>query len=247
MLVQCCQRAVRMSLRYACNVLLPRSHACQRPVLRRVSASNTIISRSCPLATRRLPPRRVSLLSNATMSRLRRPAISPSRRSCLKLERRYPDLFSCFADAEGEKASRAPGRCSTGFIPFRYFQSGGGRPSQVPGIPQYTSAPLVDPGLAARSIAMSLRAMLSPLVRAGRPWQTAKFRDSVTQLKCSLHTVAIALRSIAAASRQPHFVSCRAYATTTQCSLPAGGQPLPGGSGYPLGINCIFHHVYVSH
>ena len=48
------------------------------------------------------------------------------------------------------------------------------------------------------------------------------------------------------ASRLAAYASCRPYGTTTQCSLPAGGLPLPDGSGYPLGIICIFPHVTVS-
>ncbi len=33
---------------------------------------------------------------------------------------------------------------------------------------------------------------------------------------------------------------------TTQCSLPAGGQPLPDGSGYPLGSNNVFRSISIS-
>jgi hypothetical protein len=33
---------------------------------------------------------------------------------------------------------------------------------------------------------------------------------------------------------------------TTQCSLPAGGQPLPGGNGYPLGSDNMFQSISIS-
>ena len=94
------------------------------------------------------------------MGRLRRPAISPSRRSCLELERQFPELF--------------PGR---------------GRPSQVPEIPLYTSAPLADPGRVAPPLAVAVGAMLFPLMRSEKPRRLRDFRDSVTQLRYSLHTL----------------------------------------------------------
>ena len=134
-----------------------------------VLANSTIMSRSVPLATHRLLPSRVTLLSNATMRRLRRPD-APSRRPCLELGRRFPDAFQCFAAAGRGMAPHGPGRCSLGCIPFRdCLSTGRGRPSQVPGIPPYTSAPLSDPGRATRVIALASRAMLSLLNRAGRP------------------------------------------------------------------------------
>jgi len=94
------------------------------------------------------------------MGRLRRPAISPSRRSCLELERQYPELF--------------PGR---------------GRPSQVPEIPPYTFAPLADPGRVAPPIAVAVGAMRFPLMRSEKPRRLRDFRDSVTRLRYSLHTL----------------------------------------------------------
>lgn len=105
-----------------------------------VLANSTIMSRSVPLATHRLLPSRVTLLSNATMRRLRRPD-APSRRPCLELGRRFPDAFQCFAAAGRGMAPHGPGRCSLGCIPFRdCLSTGRGRPSQVPGIPPYTFA-----------------------------------------------------------------------------------------------------------
>ena len=215
-----------MSLCYLCNVLLPRFHACKRPFLRNVSASCTRYIPIDPLATHRLLPSRVSLLSNATMSRLRRPD-APSQRSCRELDRWYPDPFHCFALTVPGKADCKPGRCSLGFILFR-DSSGRFRPSQVPRIPTCTSAKLSDPGRTALPIAFANSTMLSPLTRTGRLQQSTKFRDSTVM-----------------ASVPTPYASCRPFGATTQCSFPAGGQPLPGGSDYPPGIYCIFLHIYV--
>jgi hypothetical protein len=188
-----CQRAVRIFVRHIRNVLLPSSHACQRPYLRYVLASSTIMFWSIPLATHRLLPSRVTLLSDATMRRLRRPD-APSRHPCLELGWQYLNAFLRFAVAGKGKVPHNPGRCSAGFIPFRaLFSSRRGRPSQVPGIPQYTSAPLSDPGWASLAIALAANAMLPPLTRSGRPQQSSKFRGSIMRLRYSLHTLRAAL------------------------------------------------------
>jgi len=151
------------------------------------------MSWSIPLATHRLLPSRVTLLSNATMRRLRRPD-TPSRHPCLELGHRFPDAFRCFVAARDGKTSRSPGRWSLGCIPFRdCLSTGRGSPSQVPGIPPYTSATLSDPGRVTRAIALAARAMLSPLTRSGRPQRLSNFRGSITRLRYSLHTLRAAL------------------------------------------------------
>ena len=128
--------------------------------VRRVSASCTRYIPIVPLATHRLLPSRVSLLSNATMRRLRRPD-APSLYSCRELEHRYPDSFRCFALTAPGKTGCKPGRCSLGFIPFR-DSSGRFRPSQVPWIPTCTSAKLSDPGRITLPIAFADSTMRSP-------------------------------------------------------------------------------------
>jgi hypothetical protein len=49
-----------------------------------------------------------------------------------------------------------------------------------------------------------------------------------------------------AASVLAAYASCRPYGTTTQCSLPAGGQPLPGGSCLPTGYQFYLSSWYGS-
>ena len=120
------------------------------------------------------------------------------------------------------------------------FLTGKHRLSQVPGISTHPSAPHSDAGRATPHLVKSARHGAVP-PGSSRKTSTMKFRHSTTRLRDPLHTVAIPLRFIAVASRQPHFVSCRPYGTTTQCSLTAGDQPLPCGSGYPPDINCTFH------
>ena len=149
--------------------------------------------RLCPFATHRLLPGGVSLLSNATMRALRRPDLL-SRLSCLKLDRRYPAVPPCFDNLRAGELRFGSGRWSAGLAPIRLsFSTGGHRPSQVPGMPPYTSALLADPGRAVLPKAFTGNPMLSPLTQTGRPQRSSNFRDSVTRLWCSLHTLRAAL------------------------------------------------------
>ena len=225
MVIQCGQWTVRMSLCYLCNVLLPRFHACKRPFLRNVSPSRTRYIPIVPLATHRLLPSRVSLLSNATMRRLRRPDV-PSRYSCRELELRYPVSFHCFAltAPERQAVSRDVVHSDSSHSEFLQGDSG---PHRFPGYPHATLPSSQIPAGSTPPIAFADSTMRSPLTQTERLQQSTNFRGSTVM-----------------ASVPTPYASCRPYGTTTQCSFPAGGQPLPGGSGYPPGINCIFLHIY---
>ena len=104
------------------------------------------------------------------------------------------------------------------------------RASQVPGRPRCAHAPLLDPGgISASGLAHDASMQSSAVVTASTS-TVLNSRGSLTQPACSLCT----LRSAG-------------YPASTQHSVPAGGQPLPGGIGDPPGRSRGFPSVLSAH
>jgi hypothetical protein len=147
---------------------------------------------------------------------LRLPAALPAALRCLRLA--VPRLGSLFAPRRGEPACLGPGLGHPVARPGRL--RGDDRASQVPGHPPYAHAPLSDPG------GISVPGHSRHRDAAFRSCDDVGFhgflnsRGSITRPAHSLCT----LRS----------AGCP---TATQHSVPAGGQPLPGGIGYPPGCS----------
>ena len=193
-----------------------------------------LLSPTVPFATHRLPPASVRLLSIATMRPLRLPP--PLPRSL-----RFPSLPESFAasrhsltQAAGSMA-QVPGRCEPGVVPFRRFE-GSVRLSQLSRIPPCVFAPFSDPGPAPLHLACASRrkrltvysVVLPPLAQTGRPRRSANFRDSITRLRPSLHT----LRAPLAGTRRN--VRFRVAASLSRV-----------GVIYPLGIVNMFHLLFI--
>lgn len=169
-------------------------------MLPRVRPSGTSFSPVVPFTTHRLPPAKVSLLSGATMRQLRLPRASsrPLRFPSLAGPAAAPS--SSLTAATGSGAA-APGRWSTGAVLFRFSFGRTRGLSQLPRIPRCASAPLSDPGPASTHMARAapsprLTACVTvppPLTRTGRPGRSSDFRDSITRLWHSLHTLRAAL------------------------------------------------------
>ena len=115
---------------------------------------------------------------------------------------------------------------SSGPRPDSHNASGGFGISQVPRQPPCAFALLSDPGQTPTPGPIFDAAMLFPLFR--------RRKLSATSISGLYHT-AFALAV---------YASCRSCPTTTQDSLPAGGQPLPDGIGYPLGCAERFQIYY---
>ena len=148
----------------------------------------------------------VRLLSIATMRPLRLP-----HRSTRSL--RFPSqtgslvAFRVSLAGAAENPTLAPGRWLTGVVLIRYFEGAVWR-SQLFRKPPCASAPLSDPGPVSTPLAcvpFGVRltvgvSILSPLAKAGRPGRLNVFRDSITRLMHSLHTLraslAVTLRNV---------------------------------------------------
>ena len=119
----------------------------------------------------------------------------------------------------------AGGFCSTLRLPPSGSWGGDDRASQVPGGPPYARALLSDPD--GTSAPGHYNASVQPSAFGTASAPAVRFlRGSITRPMHSLST----LRRVD-------------YSTTTQDSLPAVGQTLPGGTGYPQGPNERFPHV----
>jgi len=148
----------------------------------------------------------VRLLSSATMRPLRRP-----HRSTRTF--RFPSCSGSFVAFRSsltkapENPALAPGHWLTGVVLIRYFEGAVWR-SQLFRKPPCASAPLSDPGPVSTPVAcvpIGVRlsvgvSMLSPLAKTGRPGRLNVFRDSITRLMHSLHTLraplAVSLRNV---------------------------------------------------
>jgi len=147
--------------------------------------------------------RLVRLLSIATMRPLMRPP--PLPRSL-----RFPSLAESFAfpraslATAARNAALAPGRWYTGVVPIRLSVEGSVRLSQLRRMPSCAFAPLSDPGPASAHLACiprrgrltSCTAVLSPRRVIGRTRTTDHFRDSITRLRHSLHTLHATLAGV---------------------------------------------------
>ena len=145
---------------------------------------------------------------------LRLPAAHPAALRCLRLA--VPRVGSLFAPRRGEPACLGLGFGHPVSRPGIW--RGDGRASQVPGHPPCAHAPLSDPGGTSvpgqsRHVGTAFHCDDSLGFHA-----SSFYRGSITQPGRSLCT----LRSAG-------------YPNPTQHSVPAGGQPLPGGTGYPPG------------
>ena len=109
-------------------------------------------------------------------------------------------------------------------LPVHWAFGGEARASQVPGEPRCVHALLFDPGGMDMPGPGDMSMRPSVIYTTSAPARLT-FRGSITRPARSLST----LRR----SRLP---------VPTQDSLPAGGQPLPGGIGYPLGPSRSFTH-----
>ena len=175
-------------------------------MLPRVWPAGTCLSPVVPFATPRFPRALVHLFSAATMRQLRlphretHPLRFPSRSGSLV-------VFRLSLTRASENPTPAPGRCNTGVVQFRSLEGAVWR-SQLFRKPPYAFAPLSDPGPVPMPVAcvpsgsrltMGM-AMLSPLAKTGRPGRFDVFRDSITRLQHSLHTLraplAVALRNV---------------------------------------------------
>ena len=107
------------------------------------------------------------------------------------------------------------------------LRDGDGRASQVPGEPSCAYALFFDPGGtdAPGHYGASTR---PPLMSTTKAPTSRYFRGSIARPRHSLST----LRRVG-------------HPTTTQDSLPAAGQALPGGIGYPQGSNERFPRCFL--
>ena len=164
-----------------------------------------------PLSLHRVP--RVG--SPASQVRWRAPtSCRPSRRASLPSRVTYPRALVPFAPPPCRAhRSEAWTVCCIG-CPTRWLD-GDDRISQVPGEPPCVYAVLFDPGRASVPGDCGT-SVLPPLRKPRRPPRAVSFRGSITRPARSLCT----LRS-------------RGCPRTTQHSVPAGRQPLPGGTVPP--------------
>jgi hypothetical protein len=116
---------------------------------------------------------------------------------------RFPSLAESFAFPRASLATAArnaaltPGRWSSGVVPIRLSVEGSVRRFQLSRMPPCAFAPLSDPGPASVHLACvplagrltSCTAVLSPRRVIGRTRTIVRFRDSITQLWHSLHTL----------------------------------------------------------
>jgi hypothetical protein len=145
---------------------------------------------------------------------LRLPAAPPAALRCLRLA--VPRVGSLFAPRREEPACLGLGFGHPVSHPGTWRGDDGA--SQVPGHPPCAHAPLSDPGgIFVSGQSRHVDAAFHVDDRVGFH-VSSLYRGSTTQPGHSLCT----LRSAGC----PH---------TTQHSVPAGGQPLPGGTGYPPG------------
>src|SRR5580658_6221730 len=149
----------------------------------------------------------------------------------ISFARRYPPWTRCFAHTGREAAADVPGRCSASVVLALAF--GGGRKTDLPSS-QGTLAPIC-PALRSRS---DLHAR-HLLWRFDAAPHRMNGEAPTTMHLSGLHHTAFGLAP---------YASCRPLGSTTQCSLPAGCQPLPGGARFPLG-SCIefqcFHFLSI--
>jgi hypothetical protein len=151
---------------------------------------------------------------------LRFPAVHPAALRCLRLA--VPICARLFAPVNGRTLPpQATGFRLPGDPSFR-VSCGGGRASQVPGEPQCVHALLSDPGGTSAPGHLGASVLPSAIFKTSAP-TTRIFRGSITRPAHSLST----LRH-------------QSYPVATQDSLPAAGQALPGGIGYPLGSYAEF-------
>jgi len=141
--------------------------------------------------------------------------------------RRLPSRARRFAPRHVERAMAGPGLLVVSGCPPD-FHDGDDRTSQVPGEPLCVYALLFDPGRASVPGDYGT-SVLPPLRKPRRPPQSVSFRGSITRPARSLCT----LRS-------------RGRPRTTQHSVPAGGQPLPGQDFHLLGRIEGFCHRFMA-
>src|SRR5712691_13389680 len=121
-----------------------------------------------------------------------------------------------FAPGSGERATPGPGLFNRASLPA--LSHGDDQVSQVPGEPPCLHAPLFDPG-----------ELFTPGLSCG-----VSIRPSVFLTTSALAGI-ISRGSITRPAHSLCTLRSADHSATTQHSVPAGGQPLPGGTGHPLG------------
>lgn len=140
---------------------------------------------------------------------LSRPLRFPSLTGSLTASR------TSLAPASGSAAD-APGRCLAGVVLVRHSSEGAVRPSQLPRIPQCAFAPLSDPDPVSVHLAcvpegdvlLCARRCCPPCLKQEDPGDDGLFRDSITRLWHSLHTLRASLGgpvALAASRRNVRF------------------------------------------
>ena len=132
-------------------------------------------------------------------------------RSTIPPQRPQPSL------QQQEDAPTTGPDCGSAVARTVYFLGGDDRPSQVPGGPQCAHAPLSDPG--GHTTPGLYSAALLP---SGLQTPSAPTMSRISGLNHAAWTLAV-------------YASPQQLPTAAQDSLPAGGQPLPGGLNGPLG------------
>ncbi len=167
----------------------------------------------------------VRQLSSGTMEGLRLPGFLPATLRFLRVAVTLSSLPG-FAPHRAAECPAWPGRCSTGAVHIlRYFEK------EKPGPPKFPVNPSMPLPCSQTPVGCPRQAFAaSPCCP-----RLSDDEGSNTDHYFEAQSHGFGIRSI-------RFVP--PSLTTTQCSLPAGGQPLPDGIGYPLGSCKMFQSAF---